>query len=412
VFLKIDLRLGYYQLRIKELDVAKTAFRTRYEHYEFLVMPFGLTNALAVFMDLINRVFQPYLDKFVVAFIDDILVYSKSYLKHEQHLRQVLMTLKEHQLYAKLSKCEFWLKEVIFLGHIISAEGISVDPRNIEAVLKWERLTNITEIHSFFGLAGYYRRFIKGFSTIVIPMTRLTWKEAKWEWTKKCEESFQELKKRLTTTLVLTLPSGTEGLVVYSDASKKGLGCVLMQHGKVIVYASRQLKAHEINYSVYDLELAAVVFALRVWRHYLYRSRVQIFTDHKSLRYLMTQKELNMRQRRWVELIKDYDCVIDYHPRRANVVADALSRKVKTTDAQSEDWDEIELLELRKIDAQIEARPNESLVAQLRVRSTLRDRVLKAQQEDLEVCKIREKVRSGIETSFQIQKDGMVVIRR
>jgi hypothetical protein len=153
----------------------------------------------------------------------------------------------------------------------------------------------VTEIRSFLGLAGYYRRFIEGFSTIAIPMTRLTRKETKWEWTDECEQSFQELKKRLTTAPVLTLPSGTEGFVVYSDASGKGLGCVLMQHGKVIAYASRQLKTHEINYPVHDLELAAVVFALRVWRHFLYGSRVQIFTDHKSLRYLMTQKELNMR---------------------------------------------------------------------------------------------------------------------
>jgi hypothetical protein len=174
VFSKIDMRSGYYQLRIKELDVAKTAFRTQYGHYEFLVMLFGLTNTPAVFMDLMNRVFRPYLDKFMMVFIDNILVYSKSYLEHEQHLRQVLMALKEHQLDAKLSKCEFWLKEVIFLGHIISAEGISVDPRKVEAVWKWERPTNITEIHSFLGFAKYYRRFIEEFSTIAIPMTRLT----------------------------------------------------------------------------------------------------------------------------------------------------------------------------------------------------------------------------------------------
>jgi len=179
MFLKIDLRSGYYQLRIKELDVAKTAFRTRYGYYKFLVMPFGLTNAPVVFMDLMNRVFRPYLDKFVVVFIDDILVYSKSYLEHEQHLRQILMTLREYRLYAKLSKCEFWLKEVIFLGHIILAEGISVDPRKVEAVLKWERPTNITEIRSFLGLVGHYRRFIEGFSTIAITMTRLTRKETK-----------------------------------------------------------------------------------------------------------------------------------------------------------------------------------------------------------------------------------------
>jgi hypothetical protein len=159
-------------------------------------MSFGLTNTPAVFMDLMNRVFRPYLDKFVVVFIYGILVYSKSYLEHEQHLRQVLMTLREHWLYAKLSKCEFWLKEVIFLGHIISTEGISVDPRKFEAVLKWKRPTNISEIHSFLELAGCYRRFIEGFSTIAIPMTWLTQKETKWEWTQECEESFQELKKK------------------------------------------------------------------------------------------------------------------------------------------------------------------------------------------------------------------------
>jgi ribonuclease HI len=171
-------------------------------------------------------------------------------------------------------------------------------------------------------------------------MTRLTWKEMKWEWTSECESSFQELKRRLTTAPVLTLPSGMEGFVIYSDASKKGLGCVLMQYGRVIAYASRQLKTHETNYPTHDLELAAVIFALRVWRHYLYGSRVQIFTDHKSLWYLMTQKELNMRQRRWVELIKDYDCVIDYHRGRANVVADALSRKSKLLVIEPNDCDE------------------------------------------------------------------------
>jgi hypothetical protein len=165
----------------------------------------------------------------------------------------------------------------------------------VEAVLRWERPTTVTEIRSFLGLAGYYRRFIEGFSTIATPLTRLTGKNIRWEWSKECEESFQELKRRLTTAPVLILPSGTEGFVVYSDASRKGLGCVLLQHGKVVAYASRQLKTHEVNYPVHDLELVAIVFALRVWRHYLYGSQVQIFTDHKSLKYLMSQKELNMR---------------------------------------------------------------------------------------------------------------------
>jgi hypothetical protein len=161
VFSKIDLRSGYCQLRIKEQDVVKTAFRTRYGHYEFFMMPFGLTNALAIFMDLMNRVFRPYLDKSMVVFIDDILVYSNTYLEHEQYLREFLQTLREHRLYAKLSKHEFWLKEVTFLRHVISVDGIFVDPRKVEAVLKWERPTNVTEIHSFLDLAGYYRRFIE-----------------------------------------------------------------------------------------------------------------------------------------------------------------------------------------------------------------------------------------------------------
>jgi hypothetical protein len=275
-------------MRIKGQDVSKTAFRTRYGQFEFLVLPFGLTNAPALFMDLMNRVFQPYLDMFVVVFIDDILVYSKSYEEHEQHLRQTLQTLRSHQLYAKLDKCDFWLKEVTFLGHVVSSKGIFVDPQKVEAVLRWERPTTVTGIRSFLGLAGYYRRFIEGFSTIATPLTRLTRKNIRWEWSKECDESFQELNRRLTTAPVLILPSGTEGFVVYSDASRKGLGCVLMQHGKVVAYASRQLKTHEVNYPVHDLELAAVVFALRVWRHYLYVSQVQIFTDHKSLKYLMS----------------------------------------------------------------------------------------------------------------------------
>lgn len=238
-FSKIDLRSGYYQMKIKKADVAKTAFRTRYGHYEFLVLPFGLTNAPTLFMDLMNRVFQPYLDKFVVVFIDDMLVYSNSFEEHGEHLRETLQTLRDHQLYAKLSKCEFWLKRVTFLGHVISPEGVFVDPQKVEAILKWERPTSVTEIRSFLGLAGYYRRFIEGFSLIATPLTQLTGKNKKWAWSEECEKSFQELKRRLTTAPVLNLPSRTEGFVVYSDASGKGLGCVLMQHDKVIAYASR-----------------------------------------------------------------------------------------------------------------------------------------------------------------------------
>ena len=298
VFSKINLRSGYHQLKVLREDVPKTAFRTRYGHYEFLVMSFGLTNAPTAFMDLMNCVFRPYLDKFVIVFIDDILVYSSSKEEHAEHLRIVLQTLREHKLYAKFIKCQIWLDRVTFLGHVVSAEGISVDPQKIEAIEDWKPPTNVTEVRSFLGLAGYYRKFVEGLSKIATPLTKLTRKEEKFILSEACQNSFDELKQRLTTAPVLTLPSGSKGFTVYCDASRQGLGCVLMQRDRVIAYASRQLKKHEVNYPTHDLELMAVVFPLRIWRHYLYGVPCRIFTYHKSLQYLFSQKDLNMRQRR------------------------------------------------------------------------------------------------------------------
>ncbi|GJT54111.1 putative reverse transcriptase domain-containing protein [Tanacetum coccineum] len=327
VYSKIDLRSGYHQLRVREEDIPKTAFRTRYGHYEFQVMPFGLTNAPAVFMDLMNRVCKPYLDKFVIVFIDDILIYSKSKQEHEEHLKIILELLKKEELYAKFSKCEFWIPKVQFLGHVIDSEGIHVDPAKIESIKDWTSPKSPTEIRQFLGLAGYYRRFIEGFSKIAKPMTKLTQKKVKFEWGDKQEAAFQLLKQKLCSAPILALPEGSEDFIAYCDASKKGLGAVLMQREKVISYASRQLKIHEKNYTTHDLELGAVVFALKIWRHYLYGTKCTVFTDHKSLQHILDQKELNMRQRRWLELLSDYDCDIRYHPGKANVVADALSRK-------------------------------------------------------------------------------------
>ncbi|KAJ9542719.1 hypothetical protein OSB04_029225 [Centaurea solstitialis] len=326
-FSKIDLRSGYHQLRVKEADVSKTAFRTRYGHFEFLVMPFGLTNAPTAFMDLMNRVCRPMLDKSVIVFIDDILIYSKTKEEHVTHLREVLEVLRREQLYAKFSKCAFWLQEVQFLGHIVNREGIKVDPSKIEAVMSWEVPKTPSEIRSFLGLAGYYRRFIEGFSRIAVPLTRLTKKSEPYVWGVEQEEAFETLKRKLCEAPVLTLPEGVEDMSVYCDASHLGLGCVLMQRGRVIAYASRQLKPHEANYPTHDLELVAVVFALKIWRHYLYGVKCTIYTDHRSLKYFLDQPNLNMRQRRWLDVVKDYDCEILYHPGKANVVADALSRK-------------------------------------------------------------------------------------
>ncbi|GKD61437.1 reverse transcriptase domain-containing protein [Tanacetum coccineum] len=327
VYSKIDLRSGYHQLRVREEDIPKTAFRTRYGHYEFRVMPFGLTNAPAVFMDLMNRVCKPYLDKFVIVFIDDILIYSKNKQEHEEHLKIILELLKKEELYAKFSKCEFWIPKVQFLGHVIDSEGIHVDPAKIESIKDWTSPKSPTEIRQFLGLAGYYRRFIEGFSKIAKPMTKLTQKKVKFEWGDKQEAAFQLLKQKLCSAPILALPEGSKDFIAYCDASKKGLGAVLMQREKVISYASRQLKIHEKNYTTHDLELGAVVFALKIWRHYLYGTKCTVFTDHKSLQHILDQKELNMRQRRWLELLSDYDCDIRYHPGKANVVADALSRK-------------------------------------------------------------------------------------
>ncbi|KAJ9547079.1 LOW QUALITY PROTEIN: hypothetical protein OSB04_019622 [Centaurea solstitialis] len=316
-FSKVDLRSGYHQLKVREEDIPKTAFRTRYGHYEFLVMSFGLTNALAAFMDLMNRVCKPYLDKFVIVFIDDILIYSKTAEEHQEHLRKVLELLKHERLYAKFSKCEFWLKEVQVLGHMVSEEGIKVDPTKIEAIQSWKSPESATKVRSFLGLARYYRRFIKDFSSIATPLTALTRKSIKFEWKPTHEQAFNTLKEKLTRAPILSLPNGTDGFMVFSDASRLGLGCVLMQEGK--------LKVHERNYPIHDMELAAMVFELKIWRHYLFGTKCQIYTDHKSLQYLFNQKELNMR--RWIELLSDYDCKILYHPDKANVVADALSRK-------------------------------------------------------------------------------------
>ncbi|KAH0764885.1 hypothetical protein KY285_000756 [Solanum tuberosum] len=277
-------------------------------------------------MDLINRVFKQCLDLFVIIFIDDILIYSISEEEHASHLRVVLQTLKDHQLFANFNKCEFWLQAVAFLGHIVSSEGIRVDSQRIEVVKQWPRPTSATDIRSFLGLAGYYRRFVEGFSSITSPLTKLTQKMVKFQWSDDCEKSFTELKTRLTTALVLTLPEGSDGYVIYYDASRVGLGCVLMQGDKVIAYASRQLKVHEKNYPSHELELAAVVFALKIWGNYLYGVHVDMFTDHKSLQYVFTQKELNLRHTRWLEFLKDYDMSVHYHPGKENVVADALSR--------------------------------------------------------------------------------------
>ncbi|WJZ92632.1 hypothetical protein VitviT2T_011617 [Vitis vinifera] len=234
-----------------------------------------------------NRIYRPYLDHFVVVFVDDILIYSKSLEEHGHHLHLAIQTLREHQLYAKLEKCDFWIQEIQFLGHMVSKEGISVDPTKVEVVTKWEIPKNVFEVHSFLGLAGYYRRFVEKFSRIACPMTRLTREGVNFDWNDKCEEYFQELKRRLT---MLITPISGERYTIYYDALRNGLGCVLMLRGRVVAYSSKQLKNHEHNYPTHDLELVAIVFALKLWRHYLYGENFEVFSDHKSLKYIFLSK--------------------------------------------------------------------------------------------------------------------------
>jgi hypothetical protein len=283
-------------LKIRATDIPKTAFITQYGLYEYTVMSFGLTNAPAYFMYLMNKVFIEYLDKFMVVFINDILIFSKNEEEHDEHLHLVLQKLRENQLYAKLNKCEFWLKEVSFLGHIIYEGGISVDPSKVKDVLSWNTPQNVSDIRSFLGMAGYYRRFIERFSKISKPMTELLAKDNTFEWTPRRETSFQELKKRLTMALVLTMPDMEKPLSIYCDASDQGLGCVSMQDGHVVAYASRQLRKHKEKYPTHDLELAVVVHALKIWRYYIIGKRCQVYSDHKSLKYIFTQLDLNLRQ--------------------------------------------------------------------------------------------------------------------
>jgi hypothetical protein len=405
VFSKIDLRSGYHQLKIRMEDIPKTAFTSRYGLYEFTVMSFGLTNAPAYFMYLMNKVFMEYLDKFVVVFIDDILVFSRNVEEHEEHLRLVLQKLREHQLYAKFSKCDFWLKEVSFLGYIITDGGIDVDPSKVQDVLNWNQPKNVPEIRSFLGLAGYYRRFIEGFSKIVKLLTSLLEKGKEFKWDDKCQACFEELKKKLTTAPVLIMPDTHKGFDVYCDASQQGLGCVLMQEGRVVAYASRQLRKHEQNYPTHDLELAAIVHALKIWRHYMIGIKCQIFTDNKSLKYIFTQRDLNLRQRRWLELIKDYDLDIQYHPGKANVAADALSHKSQVNMLVARLMPQELCWEMAQLNLGIAAQ-SESMT--LEIESTLEQEIRKGQLNDEKIKEYKKLIELDKVSEFREDEQGTI----
>ena len=351
-----------------------------------------------------------------MVFVDDILIYSQSEEEHEDHLRIVLQALVDHQFYAKFSKCEFWLTEVRFLGHVMSASGVSVDPEKVEAVMSWERPKSVFEICSFLGFVGYYKRFIEDFSQLAAPMTRLTCKGVKFEWDDLCEKAFQELKRRLTSALILIVPEYRRRYNVYCDASRDKLGCVLMQSERVVAYGSRQLKNHEQNYPTHDLELATIVFSLKIWRHYLYDEQFEVFSDHKSLRYIFTQQDLNMRQRRWMEYLKDYDFTLHYHPGKANVVVDALNQKLRGVLASvaSLEWQTLETVRQFRLQYNDQA---QGTLGSLVAMPSLLSRVIESQGQEAEISSIGDWVQSGtgdegwaINTNGSLRYRGRVVV--
>lgn len=337
-FSSIDLHSGYHQVRIHPADVHKTAFRTRYGHYEFLVLPFGLTNAPATFMNLMNDVMRPHLDEFIIVFIDDILVYSKTFEEHQQHVRKALDLLRQHQLYAKRSKCKLFQQRVAFLGHVVSEQGIAMDPDKVKAVSEWPVPRSAKDIRSFLGLAGYYRRFIRDFSRIAAPLSDLLKEEQAFQWTDQQQQAFDQLKQALTTGPVLILPDPDRPYVVCTDASGRAVGAALCQdQGKglqPIAFLSKKLSSAEQNYPVHEQEQFAIILALEEWRHYLDGSRFRIIvqTDHRPLKHLDTQPNLSKRQIRWMQKMAEYDYEIEYCEGKKNIVADALSRRADHVD--------------------------------------------------------------------------------
>lgn len=331
-FSKIDLRSGYHQIRIAPEDVPKTAFRTRYGHFEFLVLPFGLTNAPATFMHLMHQSFRELLDHFVLVFLDDILIYSKTKEDHERHVKAVLDILRKEKLFAKESKCEMFCTEVEFLGHHVGRAGIRMMEDKVQAVRDWPTPSNVGHIRSFLGTAGYYHKFIRHFSKLSAPLTHLTKQDVKFEWGIPQQTAFVSIKQAMSTAPVLVLPDPKLPFVVHTDASGYATGAVLQQDQgqglQPVAFLSKKMLDAETRYPVHEQELLAIIHALSTWRHYLSGSKFTVRTDHKSLQFFKTQPQLSGRQSRWKDVISNFDFDIEYVDGKSNVVADGLSRRL------------------------------------------------------------------------------------
>ncbi len=331
-FSKIDLRSGYHQIRIHPDDVPKTAFRTRYGHYEFLVLPFGLTNAPGTFMHLMHQAFRPLLDSSVLVFLDDILIFSKTLEEHERHVAEVLAILRREKLYAKESKCELFKTDVEFLGHRVGRDGVSMMADKVAAVSEWPTPTKVFDVRAFLGTAGYYRKFIRNFSALAAPLTQLTKDDVAWSWGAAQQAAFDALKLAIRSGPVLALPDPSLPFVVHTDASGFAIGAVLQQKQadgtlRPLAFLSKKMLDAETRYPTHEQELLAIISALKTWRHYLDGRKFTVCTDHASLQHFKTQPMLSGRQTRWKDVIAQFDFDIEYVRGESNVVADALSRR-------------------------------------------------------------------------------------
>ena len=330
-FTTLDLASGYHQIVVKEEDIPKTAFRTQRGHFEFVVMPFGVTNAPSTFQRMMNSLFKEDLDKFVLVYLDDILVYSSTLQEHIGHIRETLDRLRKAKLYARLHKCAFFQKRVEYLGYDVSEEGICPSESKVKAVVEWPRPQGVRDVRAFLGLASFYRRFIKNFSLKVRPLTDLTRDSVVWQWTEKEENSFNSLKKSLVITPVLRIPDFELPFVVTTDASLVSVGAILEQDFGMglqpVAYESRKLNPAETRYSAYERELLGIVWAIGKWRHYLEGKHFIVQTDHSSLRHLPNQPSVNRRIWKWVSILQGYDIEIRHIPGKTNP-ADALTRKI------------------------------------------------------------------------------------
>ena len=332
VFSKIDLRHGYHQIRIDPEDIPKTAFRTRYGHFEYTVMPFGLTNAPATFQRLMHDIFRPHLDSFIIIYLDDILVFSRNMEEHQDHLRTTLSTLAANHLYANTGKCHFAVPEVDFVGHVVSAAGISPDPSKVAAILNWPQPTTITELRSFLGMTNFFRRGMRHYSAIAAPLYDMLHRSYKWSttWSPPAITAFEDLKLALSTAPILAAPDFTQPFTLHVDASELATGAFLAQgtggSERVIAYHSARHSPAEQKYLNHDRELLSLIQTLTLWRHYLQGRHFTVISDSLAATHILTQPHLSQRQVHWLELLADFDFTIVHRQGTANVVPDALSR--------------------------------------------------------------------------------------